>query len=127
MKREIQRYATARDMTVGEFMRHVLWFYMDATDIEEEEDTFMDAEGAKQKALLDAGTFGTPLILGEVRVGGKTMDSHWHANHVDGPPRGSKRAATKDAKELGLSPASTDDEPLIVRCHRPDCVVRRHG
>lgn len=65
-------------------------------------------------------------------------DWHYHANHVDGPARGSKRSAMKDARRLHvyLSLSIVDVEsirqhgieyPMIVRCSRSDCVISREG
>jgi hypothetical protein len=72
-------------------------------------------------------------------------DHHYHANHVDAPARGSKRLALADAKRLrveddpaeqrvpdtgirGFGEASHEhglEYPLIVKCWRPECVIRR--
>lgn len=69
-------------------------------------------------------------------------DWHYHANHADGPPRGSKAAAYKDARRLlrGIDPeyahgdgtssfqnsrAYGPEYPQVVRCWKSDCTIVR--
>jgi hypothetical protein len=72
-------------------------------------------------------------------------DHHYHANHVDAPARGSKRLALRDAKRLRVEDEPAEQRvpdpgirgvdgpervhgleyPLIVKCWRPECEIRR--
>jgi hypothetical protein len=38
MKRDIQAYADAREMALGEFVRYAVWLYMESTEIDPNDD-----------------------------------------------------------------------------------------